>query len=163
MTPEDQTPLYFRLFTEIGIINQLATTLLESRLPDGLLAPHFGVLNHLVRVRDGGTPLELARAFQVPKTTMTHQIGVLERKGLVVLAPNADDGRSKRVWLTDEGRAVRERTVLAFGDVFARLAEITPHGDVAELLPRLERIRRHLDEARSQDSQRPQDTPPTND
>lgn len=163
MTPDEHTPLYFRLFTEIGIINQLATTLLESRLPDGLLAPHFGVLNHLVRVRDGGTPLELARAFQVPKTTMTHQIGVLERKGLVALAPNADDGRSKRVWLTDEGRAVRDRMVLAFGDAFARLSEITPAGEVADLLPRLERIRKHLDEARSKDAQHPQDPPPADD
>ncbi len=89
MTPDDRTPLYFRLFNEIGIIDQLATTFLESRLPEGLLAPHFTVLNHLVRVKDGRTPLELAMAFQVPKTTMTHQLGVLERRGLVVRGPQS--------------------------------------------------------------------------
>ncbi len=88
MTPDERTPLYFRLFNEIGIINQLTTTLLNNRLPAGLLAPHFTVLNHLVRVKDGRTPLEMAKAFQIPKTTMTHQIRVLERHGFVVQAPN---------------------------------------------------------------------------
>lgn len=153
MTPDDPTPLYFRLFNEIGIINQLATTLLESRLPRGLLVPHFTVLNHLVRVKDGRTPLELARAFQVPKTTMTHQIGVLERRGLVIQAPNPDDGRSKRVWLTPDGRLLRERIVHAFGDLFEGWSDAIPLEDVAELAPRLERIRKHLDATRPTDSQ----------
>jgi hypothetical protein len=37
--------------------------------------PHFSVLNHLMRVEDGRTPLELARAFQVPKTTLSTLAG----------------------------------------------------------------------------------------
>lgn len=151
MTPDERTPLYFRLFNEIGIINQLATAVLESRLPDGLLAPHFAVLNHLVRVEDGRTPLEMAKAFQVPKTTMTHQVGVLTRHGLVRLAPNPDDGRSKRVWLTDEGRALRERIVQGFGNVVGRWAEVITPEEVAELVTRLERIRKHLDQSRTAD------------
>ncbi len=155
MGADEQTPLYFRLFGEIGIINQLATTLLESRLPKGLLAPHFTVLNHLVRVKDGRTPLEMARAFQVPKTTMTHQIAVLERRGLVVQSPNPEDGRSKRVWLTPDGRHLRERIVHGFDDMFQNWSDVVPVEDVAALVPRLERIRKHLDAARSADFQKP--------
>jgi hypothetical protein len=64
-------PLYFRLFNEIGIIEQLSRARFEARLPKGVLVPHFTVLNHLMRVEDGRTPLELARAFQVPKTTLS--------------------------------------------------------------------------------------------
>jgi hypothetical protein len=63
-------PLYFRLFNEIGIIEQLSRARFEARLPQGAPCPHFSVLNHLMRVEDGRTPLELARAFQVPKTTL---------------------------------------------------------------------------------------------
>mgnify|MGYP001827498986 CR=1 FL=1 len=59
--------LYFRLFNEIGIMQQISNAFLEARLPEGLIAPHFTVLNHLIRVSDGRTPLEMARAFQVPK------------------------------------------------------------------------------------------------
>ena len=35
----------FEVFKEIGIIEQLSRALLEARLPDGLIAPHFGVGN----------------------------------------------------------------------------------------------------------------------
>lgn len=57
----------FAVFTETGIIAQLISTLLESRLPKGMVAAQFGVLNHLTSRPDGQTPLQLARAFQVPK------------------------------------------------------------------------------------------------
>jgi DNA-binding MarR family transcriptional regulator len=72
--------------------------------------PHFTVLNHLMRVEDGRTPLELARAFQVPKTTLPLAGGAGEARW-VEMKPNPDDGRSKRVWLTDAGRAFREEAI----------------------------------------------------
>jgi DNA-binding MarR family transcriptional regulator len=102
------TSLYFELFNEIGILAQLSRALFEARLPKGLTVPHFSVLNHLVRLGDGKTPLALARAFQVPKTTRTHTLSGLEARGLVDLAPNPRDGRSKRVRLTP-GRAPLSR------------------------------------------------------
>ncbi len=86
-------PNYFKLFNEIGIIEQLSRSSLEAHLPDGLIAPHFTVLNHLIRVQDGQTPLVLARAFQVPKTSMTHTLGGLESRGLIALKANPEDGR----------------------------------------------------------------------
>ena len=140
---------YFQFFNEIGILNQLSTALLEARLPRGLLAPHFSVLNHLVRVEDGRTPLAMARAFQIPKTTMTHQVGVLERHGLVESRPNPDDGRSKRVWLTREGRAFRERVIESFASDVGDLARVVPLPELTTVLPVLERLRRHMDEARN--------------
>ena len=60
---EQDRALLFGAFTEIGIIDQLARALLEARLPKGLLSSHFIVLNHLMRVADGRTMVELARAF----------------------------------------------------------------------------------------------------
>ena len=66
--------LSFGLFNEIAKIDQLSRAAMNAKLPDGFLTSHFGVLNHLMNVHDGRTPLKLARAFQVPKTTMTHTI-----------------------------------------------------------------------------------------
>lgn len=74
---------------------------MEARLPEGLISPHFTVLNHLIRVSDGPTPIMLARAFQVPTTTMTHTVSRLVKHRLVEMRPNPKDGRSKRVWITD--------------------------------------------------------------
>jgi DNA-binding MarR family transcriptional regulator len=140
--------LYFRLFNEIGIIQQISTAFLEARLPDGLIAPHFNVLNHLIRVSDGRTPLEMARAFQVPKTTLTHTLAGLEERGLIEMRPNPDDGRSKRVWLTDKGRATRNQAIAGLDDLFEMIAAEFPSETVEEMLPELERLRIFIDALR---------------
>ncbi len=59
----------------------------EARLPKGMLVSHFSVLNHLIRMADGRTPLELARAFQVAKTIVTHTLTTLEKHGLIEVRP----------------------------------------------------------------------------
>jgi DNA-binding MarR family transcriptional regulator len=144
----ETTGLFFSLFNEMGIIEQLARALLEARLPDGLITPHFTVLNHLVRVQDGRTPLDLARAFQVPKTTMTHTLAGLEGLGLVEMRPNPDDKRSKQVWLTEAGRRLREGTIAALIPEFADLAREFPAERVAAVLPALIELRQIMDARR---------------
>lgn len=141
--------MLFRLFNEIGILEQLSRALLEARLPDGLIAPHFAVVNSLVRVKDGRTPLELARAFQVPKTTMTHTLAGLEKHGLVEMRPNPQDGRSKLVWLTARGRAFRQKAIDDLGPVFQDLAGGLDTEKLETILPVLEELRAFLDERRN--------------
>ncbi|MCR9151091.1 MAG: MarR family transcriptional regulator [Rhodobacteraceae bacterium] len=140
-------PTLFRLFNEVGIINQLAGALLQARLPKDVLVSHFTVLNHLVRVRDGATPLELARAFQVPKTTMTHTLSGLSARGWVEQRPNPRDARSKQVWLTAAGRAFRDQTIASLAPEIAGIERALP-GLAEAVLPELGRLRRHLDTAR---------------
>lgn len=137
-------PAAFAVFTEIGILSQLSRAAFEARLPPGVLLPHFSVLNHLTRVQDGRTLLDMARAFQVPKTTMSHTVAGLERRGLVALRPNPDDGRSKRVWLTDAGRAFRAEAVAAVAPDIAGL----PADLLRDLLPKLAELRAIMDARR---------------
>lgn len=139
---------YFRLFNEIGIIGQLSRSLFEARLPPGFVLAQFSVLNHLVRVRDGVTPLALARAFQVPKTSMTHSLGVLEGAGLIELRKNPGDGRSKLVWITQSGLAFRQSAIEALGPDLQRIAQSVPHADILRILPELEALRKFLDQDR---------------
>ena len=140
--------LYFSLFNEVGIIAQLSRALFEARLPQGFLVSHFSVLNHLIRVRDGQTPLQIANAFQVPKTTMTHTLAVLEKHGLVEMRPNPQDGRSKCVWLTQAGRAFREDTIAGMGPDMVDLAAHFSPEYVGEVVPKLSEIRKFLDARR---------------
>ncbi|MEX3014202.1 MarR family winged helix-turn-helix transcriptional regulator [Gymnodinialimonas hymeniacidonis] len=140
--------LYFRLFNEIGIIEQLSRAAFQARLPDGVLVSHFAVLNHLVRVADGRTPLELSNAFQLPKTTMSHTLMLLEKRDWIEMRPNPDDKRSKRVWLTDAGRAFREEAIKSLGGEIGWLAEVFPPEEAQALLPGLERLRVLLDARR---------------
>jgi DNA-binding MarR family transcriptional regulator len=146
--PDRDIAVFFAFFNEVAIVGQLSARLLERRLPEGFLISHFAVLNHLVRLGDGRTPLAIARAFQTPKTTMTHTLAGLERAGLIRFAPNPEDGRSKRVLLTDAGRAFRDDAVARLGPDAARMAEAIPTDRVAALLPALAEIRAWLDRDR---------------
>jgi DNA-binding MarR family transcriptional regulator len=138
-------PIYFRLFNEIGIIEQLGRARFEARLPDGVTVPHFSVLNHLMRVQDGRTPLELSRAFQVPKTTLSHWLAGLEKMGWVELKPNPDDGRSKRVWSTEAGRAFRDQAIADIAPDLGQIEEVMDPAEVADIVACLERLRVWLD------------------
>lgn len=149
--PDNDTRLYFELFNEIGIIEQLSRALFEARLPKGVLVSHFAVLNHLIRVEDGRTPLAIARAFQVPKTTLSHTLALLERRGWIEMRPNPVDKRSKLVWITPEGRAFRDTAIAALAPDMADLAASFPTSEAAALLPPLSALRMHLDRARDSD------------
>jgi DNA-binding MarR family transcriptional regulator len=146
--PASDTAVLFQFFNEVAIINQLATAMFEARLPTGFLVSQFAVLNHLIRLGDGRTPLDLARAFQVPKTTMTHTLAVLERHGLIRMAPNPQDGRSKCVWITDPGRAFRDTAIANVAPDLTGIARAFPLDQLAALTPTLAQLRSLLDARR---------------
>jgi DNA-binding MarR family transcriptional regulator len=151
----DSRHVYFGFFNEIGIIAQLSRALMEARLPEGLILPHFSVLNHLVRVGDGATPQKLARAFQVPNTTMTHTLAGLEKHGFVEMRRNPKDGRSKCVWLTAAGKRFREEAIASLDPDLAMLAKQTKKREIAELTEKLAEIRKILDAYRDEDANAP--------
>jgi DNA-binding MarR family transcriptional regulator len=146
--PPQALSVLFTLFNEIGILSQLSSAMLEARLPAGVLISQFGVINHLGRGRDGSTPLKLARAFQVPKTTMTHTLGLLERHAWIIVMPNPKDKRSKCVWLTSEGRKFHANAIKAMDPDFVALAEKLDLVALAQILPVLQDLRSTLDEMR---------------
>ncbi|MEL6799158.1 MAG: MarR family transcriptional regulator [Pseudomonadota bacterium] len=146
--PDRTLETFFGFFNEIGIIEQLSRALMEARLPDGFLISHFSVLNHLIRVKDGQTPLVLARAFQVPKTTMTHTLAGLEKAGLVEMRPNPGDKRSKCVWITPHGRAFRDQAIAGLVPDVQRLSGRIDAQRLAKLVPALAEVRKVLDSDR---------------
>jgi DNA-binding MarR family transcriptional regulator len=149
MTDEDTGP-YFALLYEAAIVNQIGTALLEARLPSGLSVSHFGVVSHLIRVGDGATPLELARAFQVPKATLTYTLAGLEKHGLAELRPNPNDKRSKQVWLTPAGKQFRDNALSDLAPLFATLGKQFSPERVSALLPELSAFRGIFDQLRNE-------------
>ncbi|MBX9860549.1 MAG: MarR family transcriptional regulator [Sphingomonas sp.] len=144
-----QTAIAFDFFNEIGIIDQLAGTILERALPPGMTRAQFAVLNHFVRLgHDERSPAQLASAFQVTRPTMTSTLSRLARDGLVVIRDDPADGRAKLVSLTPQGRAAREAAMIAVGTVLPLLDGILDPGEVETILPILRRLRIALDAAR---------------
>ncbi len=138
----------FELFNEIGIIQQLAGTAFNNRLPDGLHVSHFTVINHLCRLGDGRTPLQLSRAFQVTKATMTNTLGKLEARGFIRVRNNPADGRSKLVFLTDKGRSFRTTAIATLYPLLDKLDQDLGTEALSRILPQLRQLRTYLDENR---------------
>lgn len=138
----------FAFFNEVGIVSQLSSALFGRLIPSGLHLSHFIVLNHLTRMGDGRTPLQIATALQVTKATMTHTLTVLSRLGYVDIVPNPGDGRSKLVKLTEAGRAFREDAVARLAPAFAYVGAELSADEIAAALPVLQKIRKLLDAER---------------
>jgi DNA-binding MarR family transcriptional regulator len=145
MVDPSEDPLAFRLFTEIGVIEQLARNRLERGLPDGLKVSQFVVLNHLVRLGGEWSPARLASAFQVTKGAMTNTLQRLEMRGLVRVVADPRDGRAKLVTITDAGRDMRADCVASVGPFLSDLSRALLDKDLAKVLPVLEKVRKYLD------------------
>ena len=138
----------FQVLNEIGIIQQLATTEFNRKMPDGLHISHFGVINHLCRLGDGRTPLRLADAFQVTKATMTNTLTKLSARGLIEIRANPADGRSKLVFLTCKGRAYQKSAIAALEPALELMDQKLDLEKIIEILPTLRKLREFLDHNR---------------
>jgi len=141
-------PLVFRLINEIAIIDQLASRLFDRLMPGALTLPQFVVLNHFVRLGRPSSPLRLARAFQVTKSTMTNTLQHLDRAGWVTIAPDPQDARAKVVAITPAGRAAREAAIAVLAPRLEGLAEGITADEIEAALPLLRRLRANLDAER---------------
>lgn len=138
----------FGFFNEIGIINQLSTAMFAKSLPDGVHPSHFAILNHLVRMGDGKTPMRIASAMQVTKNTMTHSLKVLQDRGYIDVQPDPEDGRGKRVYLTETGRAFREEAIARVSKQFRHVIGVDQRAIMRRIRGDLEQMRKHLDDNR---------------
>ena len=76
----------------------------------GLTVTQYGLLGHL-KSFDGIGIGELADKLIMDPTTLTRNLRPLQRQGLVVLAPDPRDRRSRCLHLTARGRAAFDRAV----------------------------------------------------
>lgn len=149
MNKQAQNPeIIFGFFNEIGIIAQLSGAAFEKAMPEGMTLPQFSVLNHLTRVGDGWSPLRISRAMQVTKGAMTNTLGHLERKGFVDIKPDETDGRAKKVFITTNGRQMRDQCIASLAPYMQKFAGAIPPTDLVSTVPLLERVRKWLDQER---------------
>ena len=138
----------FGFFTEIGIINQLASNAFEKELPLGLTVSQFSVLNWFTRVDTEATPGRLAVAFNVTKGAMTNTLKKLEEKGFVKIRVDENSGRRKLVTMTKRGAEARAEAVKSVEPLLAELMESFSRSDIEASLPFLQTLRIFLDERR---------------
>jgi DNA-binding MarR family transcriptional regulator len=88
--------------------------------PVGLTSGQFSLLNGLNRP-EPPTLGAVAQLLAMDRSTVTANLKPLERKGLVETTPDARDRRSRRVSLTDAGRAILAEALPIWTQEHARL------------------------------------------
>lgn len=146
-TPQ-QAEIIFRAFTEIGIINQLVRSAVESVLPGKMRMSHFGVLNHFVRRAEEQSPSHLARAFQVTNAAMTNTLGKMQKWELITIRKDPKDARAKLVSMTNTGKKVHQQATIAISLVMQQMLADLDLETLLRLEPDLKNIREKLDAAR---------------
>ena len=138
----------FAVFTEIGIIHQLATRVFERRLPQGMNLPQFSVLHHLIRLGGDWSPARLAKAFQVRRSTMTNTLQRLESAGFIEMPINSNDGRAKLVCITPLGQTTCQVAIGAVAADIDALSVMLPDELMASIHSGLAALRKVLDTQR---------------
>ncbi len=145
----DTHALWFEVFNEIGIIEQLSRNAFERVLPEGLSLAGFTVLNHFVRLeKTEAAPSELASAFQITKGAMTNTLKRLEALGYATVSANPSDGRGKIVRITAKGRKARDKSIAALAPQLTEIAGSLPSSGALDALPFLKQLRIFLDAQR---------------
>ena len=98
--------------------------------------------------KNGKTPLELSRAFQVPKASMTHTLSGLAKAGYIEMLENERDKRSKLVHITDAGREFRDAAIQGLAPDIDAIAHDFGVEDVEAIVPALQRLREIMDKMR---------------
>lgn len=94
--------------------------------------------------QEGITHSELARRMHVSPATVTNMIKRMEKSGFVERRPDAEDQRVSHVYLTDAGRAIRERVDRQWQEIEARVFGSFSQDERATLRALLERVQNEL-------------------
>lgn len=132
-------------FACLAAVSRLADRRLERATPTGLSLAGLAVLNRLALDDGADTPLGLARRLGASKATMTHTLQRLEAARLVALAADPDDGRRKRVALTDAGLAAQRAALTALRPRLDALRAAFEPAAFDAALPFLRRLRTWLE------------------
>jgi DNA-binding MarR family transcriptional regulator len=104
----------------------MAHQLAEELRPAGVGIGQWAVLL-VLWARDGLSQAELSRVVAIEPPTMVRTIDRMVRDGLATRAPDPDDGRLTRIYLTERGRSLRDELIpKAITVNAAALGRLTP-------------------------------------
>jgi MarR family transcriptional regulator for hemolysin len=121
---------------------------------DGLTDASWTPLIYLARLGDGLLQKELAAASSLDESSLVRLIDILAKRGLLERRVDKKDRRARRLYLTDEGRAVAERIQLRLTEVESEMLADVSEGDIAAAISIFMRIDERL-QAAARDKDQP--------
>jgi DNA-binding MarR family transcriptional regulator len=136
--PHDRGPS--NVLFDAWLVSRSVHQLIDTAIAEsGLDADEFAVYSVLAS-SDGLTPSELAHWMAAATTTVSSYVKRFERRNHVTRIPNAEDGRSYRLQLTDAGREAHQHAGALFAPVLTHTEQTlgthaqTVHTQLLELL-----------------------------
>ena len=129
------------LLSEIGAIEQIARSKLDSALPGNLNISNFALLNHFSRRNEEKTPLQLAKIFNVTKGAMTNTLNKLENLGYIHIRPDWEDARKKLVSISQSGIKARDNAMEIIKPILNKIILNTNNLNERNLLAELRKFR----------------------
>lgn len=132
--------MFFRLYQCANLLHKTGTRAVES---EGLTTQRWAVLGALSRpeVADGMAVGDLARYLRVSRQSLAGIVDRLVRDGLVAVEADPDDGRSRLLLLTRDGRRKwHERALPNIHDYYDRAAAGMSIDDMTQALHHLTRL-----------------------
>lgn len=123
---------------------RLKNNLNHSFKPFDMTTEQWGILNRLWE-KDGVSQRDLSEKTHKDQPNVTRILDKLEQKGLIRREPNPDDRRAFSIFLTEEGRNLKNQLVpLAVNSLEKALQGFTPE-EVQALKASLNRIYNNLE------------------
>jgi DNA-binding MarR family transcriptional regulator len=121
--------------TALRKASRRVTMLYDAALaPTGLTVTQYALLTELVRWADQApTVTELAEAMVMDRSGLGHTLGPLERDGLLALAVNGKDARSRHVVLTVRGKALQRKAHALWEKAQQRFSNVVGAQEMARL------------------------------
>jgi DNA-binding MarR family transcriptional regulator len=122
------------------VVQKVERAAVEHLRAYGLNRAQFDVLAH-VGASEGCKQKEVGASLLVTKGNVSHLVDQMERRGLV---SRRQEGRTNRLYLTEEGRRLFEKVVPAHEDLVHRLISVLPEEEQAQLHELLRGLDRSL-------------------
>ena len=106
--------------------------------PVGLTGAQFSLLNAL-NLMGEPTMAQLAQALATDRTTLTRNLRLLEKQGLVMVSPGTDK-RTRLIRLTKAGRTLLEQALVRWKQINDRVYQAFGHDNTEHLLNDLGRL-----------------------
>lgn len=128
----EQLKLFMRLF---GLHQQHQTPCGES-----LSVPHAHSLMRLREAESGLRISELGEHLNIDKSNVSRLCRRMEEAGHIERRPCPEDGRAKRLWLTDEGRRLAAQLDRSSLERFSRILEVVDADEAPKVIEALQTL-----------------------
>lgn len=135
------------------IFRQLKKRLVDSGF-DEVTVMHGHILGYLSRRKDTDVyQKDIAEAFGIGKSSVTNILQLMEKKGYLVCRTDDNDGRCKKIFITQKGEETHAATVRVIDMLHEELEENVTEEEKQVFMTVIDKMKKNIEEMNKEDEQ----------